>query len=410
MGGGAKKSSIEALKLDHHGNVVECSHSLLSPSESKLIHATGGVMTVPNTTNESIVAVVCGGEFTSENSNSHYANDMCMFLLSDNSDHNQIKLDAQQFHLTAGGHLNYGSRIGAAILVVDNGGTLWVTGGENNVNDLNEISDTEFVAILTPTEASASKDFSTNVVGLELHRAYSHHCLEKIAPEVAVLIDGEDDRKYTTRIQRGYKDDSLIFSGCSQHSTWSIDLRTMAWKEEADRHETSERQTCGVVRFGKDGDGTRRWLVVVAGGRGELQSILNVVETLTVTKEVEEYNFAPDWEYGPSLPEKLMDAASATASDQTAFFIVGGATASVDSQYVFQFSCSLTVAYALCSWSKVGYELKTTSTIGLAFALPSSPMVPRGYPDTQDCGKGRLIICTKCNTISFSFLFVGSNE
>ncbi len=158
---GWQESRVVVLRVDQD-TLVECAHSILPP-ENGLIHATGGFLEAQDNQDEDPVAVVCGGDFWVES----VLNDRCM-ILDDAS---------------GGGFLNK-ARIGAASVVIDNGKTLWVTGGQDQESYL---SDTEFISrsnlqpLLTLTTAEQ---------GPHLPQALSDHCLVKVGPQMAIVTGG----------------------------------------------------------------------------------------------------------------------------------------------------------------------------------------------------------------------------
>ncbi len=166
--------------------MVECAHTILPP-EVKLIRATGGVLALGTESGGSAgahdgpVAVVCGGEFGPDNN--HAPNELCTPLETSKGNGNQVDL-------SAGGFLN-DKRVGSASLVIDNGTTLWVTGG---LDELYPRSDSEFVSI--NSQGKNSNVFTTNGVGPELPADLMHHCLVKVTPQVAMLIGGRNSTFY----------------------------------------------------------------------------------------------------------------------------------------------------------------------------------------------------------------------
>ncbi len=180
-------SSIIVLKIDEDG-ATECAHTIMPP-ENRLMHATGGALLVQggNGENEQ-VAVVCGGEFGIYDAatKSNIPNRKCMILQKQEPHGTGISLQSNQ--LSAGGSLNT-ERIGAASLAIDNGETLWVTGGRGLLRE------SELVTI---AKDSHFNGFPTNGAGPELQ--LMHHCFQKINLEVAIVIGG----KYSTLPDDGH--------------------------------------------------------------------------------------------------------------------------------------------------------------------------------------------------------------
>ncbi len=124
---------------------------------------------------------------------------------------------------------------------------------------------------------------------------------------------------------------------------------------------------------------------MAAGGISEANDVLRNVETMLVTEDA---GFAQHWQFGPSLPMPISDAASASTLDQRILFVIGGTVNNEAGRSLFKFSCS-DLENLQCSWTKIDYELKAPSTNGLAIMIPSIPMVTRGYQDAKHCAKGK---------------------
>ncbi len=59
------------------------------------------------------------------------------------------------------------------------------------------------------------------------------------------------------------------------------------------------------------------------------------------------------------------------------------------SRSVFKFSCP-NVVDRQCFWTKMDYELRTPSAMGLALTIPRIPMLTRGYSNARDCSEGNI--------------------
>ncbi len=164
------------LDLDLEHVVVECAHSILA-TEKQLIHASGGVLTIPDSDID--VAVICGGEFAQQTSEQSHKK--CIIL----SDEQVTIKDGSSFSL--GDFLNE-DRIDAAALAIDNGSTLWVTGGFFFQPDATETSQitTELVTI-------RDNGIPSNAFWLEMPEFLFHHCLVKVGPDVAMIIGGREE-------------------------------------------------------------------------------------------------------------------------------------------------------------------------------------------------------------------------
>ncbi len=171
------KSSISAFRIEQQGKVVECAHSLVAPNNG-LIDATGGIMTIHET--KDLAAVVCGGQVMLADSN-NVENRKCI-ILNSNQDQNQLPTASLSLNL---------ARVGAVSLVLDNGKSLWVTGG---FNENSYLLNTEFVTF--PGDISNNASINGGEVANEhgpsfLKSNLFYHCLVKIGSEMAILIGGE---------------------------------------------------------------------------------------------------------------------------------------------------------------------------------------------------------------------------
>ncbi len=163
---------------------------------------------------------------------------------------------------------------------------------------------------------------------------------------------------------------------------WAIKLSEMdEWTEQAQLNSARYQHACGVLTD----DGSSK-LIVSVGGIDYYANEVDFVELLLVTEDID--FFADHWTFGPALPDRLKNAASVTTSDQRALFIIGGTRFDgAESQKVYKLFCSA-VESKQCSWTKVDYELKIPTTMGLALAFPSLPMVTRGFSNDRDCLTG----------------------
>ncbi len=175
--------TITVLKLDQDG-VTECVHTIIPP-ENMMIHATGGVLSIPRGNGvEEQAAVICGGEFEDASLNSK-----CMILNKNKPPSTSVaRSPSQVYHLSAGGFLNI-QRTGGASLVIDNGKALWVTGGSADWDS------SEFVEIVN----NSNNIFPTNGVGPSLLLTLRHHCLETISHTVAMIMGGNISKRARKR-------------------------------------------------------------------------------------------------------------------------------------------------------------------------------------------------------------------
>ena len=171
----------------------------------------------------------------------------------------------------------------------------------------------------------------------------------------------------------------------------------MVWKSHPDLNIPRFKHACGAVRFGNGS------IIIIAGGIDNHNIAISNVETLRVLEAKDgEPHFAPGWQFGPSLPMPLSDAASATTFDQKALFILGGSMIQDMSQSVYRFSCPDSIDNDGCVWNTLDYELKRPSAMGLSLVLPQVPMVTRGYANARDCYQGNT---SKKRVINISIQF-----
>ncbi len=170
-------SSVVTFKLDLvQDTFVECAHSIQPPEPDGLVDATGGVLKMPDISDidDDPIIVVCGGQLFKENKPS----DKCMIL-------NKQKDD--QFLLSTNGLLNR-NRFGAASVVIDNGNTLWLTGGMSSSAENIAVRTSELVNMI---DISSGLIYDTNGQGPTLPEAeLSDHCITKIGPNIALLTGG----------------------------------------------------------------------------------------------------------------------------------------------------------------------------------------------------------------------------
>ncbi len=193
------QSSISVMKVDtsSSGVIVECSHSLWAPEQS-LIEATGGILMLgPGLGDKGELeplVVICGGRFVldvSSSSDANVHNQLCMILNENGPPSVSIRREQSVYHLSVRGLLNF-QRIGSASLAIDNGQTLWVTGGLNDGSYGSGHLISELVGLNNNSATSSHQEFTTNGQGPFMPTyAVMHHCLEKIEPEMAILAGGK---------------------------------------------------------------------------------------------------------------------------------------------------------------------------------------------------------------------------
>ncbi len=167
-----------------------------------------------------------------------------------------------------------------------------------------------------------------------------------------------------------------------------ISISSMTWKDNLSLNIARYKHSCGVLKAAYE-----KKIVVVAGGIDRFKKISNTVETLLVMEgggglmTLSDNNY---WDYGPSLPMPLSDAASATTADQTGFFLFGGTSDNAaTSVSIFKLGCSHAYDFQQgCTWTKIDHELHAPSAMGLAISMPSYPLGHRSYSNVRHCHQG----------------------
>ncbi len=239
-------------------------------------------------------------------------------------------------------------RLGAASVSTHNGTVLWVTGGLSDSESDHDISSdsTEQLTV------SADGQSLTASESIQLPRALSLHCLVLLNKNLALLIGGLGSLSPEGQLQVSDR-------------SWSIDTNSfsLGWTERSSLMNAREKHVCGVIR--DISHPKAKEIVMVAGGALHAPSLTatNSVELL----EAENNDVSGQWQIGPSLPEALLDASSATTSDQKFLYVVGGQKIDFDiSISIYLFYCD----DSICEWNRLCTELSVGTYISLAFTLP----------------------------------------
>ncbi len=316
----------EVYKLGRDDSILECTNSLAGGKS--LDYATGGLL---GSQNGSLSFVLCSG---TESGKAMLENRKC-FSLGEPQPSGQLA----------------SSRLDAASLVLDDGQVLWVTGGSSRHSVFGGLGTTEFVRVLPDNSLHTTEGPHLPILVL------SGHCLEKVGPNLAILIGGRS----------AWSDESPI------NSSWSFDIDKMTWTSLAQLKVARSNHICGVVRDSVAGS---KKIVISAGGTIDLRDgrMTNTVELLTIgIDKNDHHSFAIIWRYGPFLPLPISNAASATTADHLKLYVMGGSIRhdiGLDSSSMFQMQC----ANLQCSWTKLDQELRNPSSQGIALALPFIPM------------------------------------
>ncbi len=296
-----------------NGTLFLCSHSFHLPFV--LYRTTGGYLRSSTAAagNHTVIPVVCGGK------TEDYSAQKCYRLGSDK----------------VIGKLAAPRDGGLASTVVNNGRTLWVTGGDSG----NSATTTELLDLSIDSNHSFSL---TTREGLQLPIQTSHYCLQTVDNETVILYGGYHDYS-------------------SLNDTWTIrDLDSGVWERQAPMTTPRSRLICGVL----DVNGQK--VIVAAGGvfDGDTFATTDTTELLAALNEA--------WQPGPDLPTKLASAGSATTPDQSTMFIAGGIISFIPDSFsrsIYSLQCANDILD--CQWTMLDFELAYPRThSSLAMILP----------------------------------------
>ncbi len=237
------------------------------------------------------------------------------------------------------------ARYAAASVVVNNGKTLWVTGGKSgsdvvhNSTDLMEFLDT-------------SMHFLESNKGFKLPKSLYGHCLEKVNSSSVILYGGEGE--------------SSVLNNKTWTISWPINP-SEAWINMAPMAYARKNHACGVLNGPSEG----AVVVVAAGGTLISGDATDIVEFFLVGDE--------NWKLGPSMPKSLAYAGHVTASQSqaaTKLYVAAGSFKSKKYRKVFILECS--IINGACDWEELPINLSDERSSILAFFLH-----PRAYASLQ---------------------------
>ncbi len=198
-------------------------------------------------------------------------------------------------------------RIGAASVSINNYATLWVTGGSYEVT-------TEFLDVNPGL-------YLDQTMGPNLPIPIKGHCLDII----------KDDKAGTKVILYGGKSSPGVF----RKDAWTIDLvdgdASGGWTPIPSMSLTRERHSCGVIQALTSKEEEAVVIVVAAGGcsfdvKGMVTDSVELLHVLHVrngTQTVVDSANDNQWVSGPSMPEALCGATSATLPDRSRMYVAG---------------------------------------------------------------------------------------
>ena len=224
------------------------------------------------------------------------------------------------------------SRMDTASIVLDDGHSLWITGGN------------QFPTGTLDTTELVSSDGSVTW-GPKLPEKREDHCLVGINSTTVMLIGGSDKggglREFSDK-------------------TWFFNTGSKQWSRGPDLNTGRIIQSCGVLTD----KGNGHQLVIVTGGWTADSATLNSTEILDLNGDR-----IHRWIYGPDLPKGLDRAPSVTAKNGTSFIVVGGAGSGFTySSSFLELQCS----NGDCYWTMMEHELATARCCGIALMIPDS--------------------------------------
>ncbi len=231
-------------------------------------------------------------------------------------------------------------RQNAAGIVIDNGKTLWVTGGWQ---DRKRLRSTSLVTILDAQQGSFSVQ-----PGPPLPLGVDQHCLVKLNSTTAMLIGGYNGNSLTSTY---YLD---IPSETTRTTSRSIQGPSLSIGRDS--------FSCGVLDHPEDRNGQ---VVFAVGGRDSREGrSFSSVERLVVGSN--------QWIRGPDIyqGEKIQSAAGVTSHDGKTFLLAGGWTSNGYSSSIYKLDYSFDSSE--WRWSPVEAELEVSRREHVAMLVPDS--------------------------------------
>ena len=245
-------------------------------------------------------------------------------------------------------------RYGAASIVIDNGKTLWITGGKSSQGYLKS---TEFVTLKDDsTDLNPSSSFSIQP-GPDLPIATAHHLLIKLNSTTAMLIGGDNA---SSPDWPDYQKDGLNYLHLK--STYFLDIPRVVESTKAtvssvrgpDFQQPSSSLMAGVLN--DPADGNRRMVVLV----GE---IYNKTEFLMLDQ------LDQGWTPGPDKPKAVGSSAGVTTPDGKSFLVIGGSNNRMTTDpYIYQ----LQHQNGCWKWSQLEQKLRVPRQNHIALVVPDS--------------------------------------
>ncbi len=302
----------EMMRVFNNGTVAKCIHPANMNAPKALTEAAGGLLFAGLTP----VPLICGGRLAKDES------------------YNRRCYGLGQGIPSRIGTLSR-ERVGAASLVINNGSTLWMTGGSNVYGDDQDTTDLLTIDIDIDIDGSDNLYLKT-ANGPKLPRRISYHCLERVGT-TAILFGGSDTIHPTPIMGQVWTWDLSMESG-SEHDGF--------WQERASMLHARRKHICGVLRS-EEG----RQLIIAAGGELDDSAITDTVDLLIVKGEA----LNKGWQPGPTLPMPLRSAVSVTTASGDQMLVSGGITNKQEySVTVLRLQCQTDQS---CQWRELEIKL-----------------------------------------------------
>ncbi len=382
--GNVKAFRLTATDNDNEIDLTECSHNFAIETDDfgwlkgHAKGATVGVLSI-----DKPLPVICGGG--TDNA------DKC-FGLTDN------------FGIDSNASMN-SARIGAASLVVDNGKSLWVTGGYNSESPA--LSTTELVTANLTSDIVVSSHVSHR-----LPTELKHHCLVGIGPEHALMIGGQDKNDINKGESWLYHLPSSVFA-IMKHPLGTA----------------RSNHACGVLKLYRNATEEVAHVVIAAGGlikQGLPTASVEMLVLLTVGngEDVNTMTAAP-WNPGPSMPKSAPGLGIANADNNKLIVVTGSLDNGIDNDnLVFVFQCNVdspmmsanattttsSESWLQCQWTILDNKELTRPSL-LAFVLPPTEPMMASFGalevgercDPFNPKRGKKLCCCRAN-IAYSFV------
>ncbi len=185
----------------------------------------------------------------------------------------------------------------AASIVINDGKTLWITGG-GGYTPKDKLRSTDFVTLLDNGSISITP-------GPDLPLGFDLHCLVKLNRTTAMLIGGASSEAQWDKNHSTY---FLDIPEVTDSDNVTATLRTV---RGPDLNKGRGEHSCGVLTNPADGN---QQVVIAAGGLYP-----GWTEMLTVERWSQQ-----GWIRGPDMPRKVKAAPGVTSPDGKSLFIIGG--------------------------------------------------------------------------------------